>query len=57
VWRINLRRIGTGPLHQRRPYRYCVNAYRDEAMNAVLYACDEKLRNGHRARVVLFARA
>ena len=27
-----------------------------EAMNAVLYTCDEKLRKGHRARVVLFAR-
>ncbi|MFY9727806.1 MAG: type II toxin-antitoxin system VapC family toxin [Bryobacteraceae bacterium] len=27
-----------------------------EAMNAVLYTCDEKLCKGHRARVVLFAR-
>ena len=27
-----------------------------EAMNAVLYTTDEKLRKGHRARVVLFAR-
>ena len=27
-----------------------------EAMNAVLYTCDEKLRKGHRARVVLFTR-
>jgi len=26
-----------------------------EAMNAVLYTCDEKLRKGHRARVVLFS--
>jgi predicted nucleic acid-binding protein len=26
-----------------------------EAMNAVLYTCDEKLCKGHRARVVLFA--
>ena len=25
-----------------------------EAMNAVLYTSDEKLSNGHRARVVLF---
>jgi predicted nucleic acid-binding protein len=25
-----------------------------EATGAVLYTCDEKLRNGHRARVVLF---
>jgi len=27
-----------------------------EAMNAVLYTCDEKLLKGHRARVVLFTR-
>jgi predicted nucleic acid-binding protein len=27
-----------------------------EAMDAVLYTCDEKLRKGHRARVVLFTR-
>jgi predicted nucleic acid-binding protein len=27
-----------------------------EAMNAVLYTCDEKLRKCHRARVVLFTR-
>jgi predicted nucleic acid-binding protein len=27
-----------------------------EATNAVLYTCDEKLREGHRARVVLFTR-
>lgn len=27
-----------------------------EATGAVLYTCDEKLRTGHRARVVLFAR-
>jgi predicted nucleic acid-binding protein len=27
-----------------------------EAMNAVLYTCDEKLRKGHRARLVLFTR-
>jgi predicted nucleic acid-binding protein len=26
-----------------------------EATNAVLYTCDEKLRKGHRARVMLFA--
>ena len=26
-----------------------------EAMNAVLYTCDEKLCKGHRARVVLFS--
>ena len=25
-----------------------------EATNSVLYTCDEKLRRGHRARVVLF---
>jgi predicted nucleic acid-binding protein len=28
-----------------------------EAMNTVLYTCDEKLRKGHRARVVLFTRS
>lgn len=27
-----------------------------EATNSVLYTCDEKLRRGHRARVVLFTR-
>ena len=27
-----------------------------EATGSVLFTCDEKLRNGHRARVVLFAR-